>query len=825
MRVSYEWLKELVDVPSDPQDLVNEFTRTGTEVEAVERTGSEFDHVVVGQVVSKEPHPNSDHMWLCKVDVGSQNVGKDGNPEPLQIVCGAQNFEQNDKIVVAMIGAVLPGDFKIKKSKLRGVESCGMNCSERELGLGNSHEGIMILPEDAPVGTPFADYRGMADTVLDCEMTPNRPDCLSMTGVATEVSAMYDVDTHMEMPAIREEHGVGVNGDEDVSSLVDVVIDDPQLCPRYTARVVRNVKIGPSPEWLAKRVAAAGARPINNVVDVTNYVMFLTGQPLHAFDLGKLTERDGKRHIVVRSAKEGEHLTTLDGQDRALTSDMLLITDDRERPVALAGVMGGLNSDIDENTVDVLLESASFDSGNISRTSRSLGLMSEASIRYERQVDAAGCADVSNIAAALFEECCGAEVVRGMVDEYPLPYAVETIALRPERVRSLCGAPIQDDFMAKRLERLGCQVSANDDGTLNVVPPTNRPDLTREIDLIEEVLRLWGEGDVEPTLPASRNHSGGLTVDQRRVRLIGNTLRACGLSETSTYCFADPRDLERLGMANEVKGVPVQIIRPLVSEQSEMRRDLMPGLLRAVAYNKDHGVPNVHLYEIGRVLFGRPNKSLPDEQTYVAGVLSGAWDDDQWNHKHGKLDFFDAKGVVEELLDALRIQKVRFRVPEDEHAAWLQPGLAAEIVVRGTVLGWVGNIHPKTLGLFGIDDPVIAFELSVDALLRLAQDQLPYEDVPTLPGVDVDLAIVVNEDVTYEQLVQRITSAGGKLLREVRLFDVYRDPVRVGVGKKSMAFSLTYRADDHTLTSKEVDKAHGRLVTKVLKSTGGEIRS
>ncbi|MDO4536882.1 MAG: phenylalanine--tRNA ligase subunit beta [Coriobacteriales bacterium] len=828
MRVSYEWLNELVDVPTDHQELVAEFTRTGTEVEAVERVGANLDHVVVGEVLSKEPHPNSDHMWLCKVGVGKQNLNKAGEPEPLQIVCGAQNFEQGDKIVVAMIGAVLPGDFKIKKSKLRGVESCGMNCSERELGLGDDHGGIMILPADAPVGVPFADYRGMSDTVIDCEMTPNRPDCLSMTGVATEVSAIFDVDTHMEMPAIKHEVGLGALGMEGVSQIVDVQIDDPALCPRYTARVVRNVKIGPSPEWLARRVAAAGARPINNVVDVTNYVMFLTGQPLHAFDLGKLTERDGKRHIVVRLAKDGEHLTTLDGQDRELSSDMLVITDDRERPVALAGVMGGLNSDIDENTVDVLLESACFESGNISRTSRSLGLMSEASMRYERQVDAASCDEVSNIAAALFEQCCGAEVIRGMVDAYPQVKEVEPITLRPDRVRAICGAPIEDDFMISRLQRLGCGVITGrrgDTSSVQVVPPTNRPDLEREIDLVEEILRLWGEGDVEATLPASRNHPGGLTKEQRRERLIGSTLRACGLYETSTYCFADPRDLTRIGMAKEAKGVAVKIIRPLVSEQSEMRRDLLPGLLRAVAYNKSHGVTNVQLYEIGRVLFGRPNKSLPDEETRVAGVLSGCWGDDSWNHKYVQLGFFDAKGIVEQLLDTLRITKVRYRVPDPERSAWLQPGLAAEIVVRGSVIGWVGNVHPQTLDIFGIEDSVAAFELNMEMLQRLAQDQLPYQNVPTLPGVEVDLAIVVDEEVTYEQLVQRISSAGGKLLRDVRLFDVYRDPVRVGVGKKSMAFSLTYRADDHTLTTEEVEKAHARLVAKVIKGTGGEVRS
>ena len=819
MRVSYEWLKSMVDVPADPQDLVAEFVRTGTEVEAVERMGADFDHVVTGQVVSKEPHPDSDHMWKLAVSVGDKNVDKDGNPVPLQIVCGAQNFEQGDHIVVATIGAVLPGGFEIKKSKLRGVDSYGMCCSARELGLSEDHSGIMVLPADAPLGMDFAEYQGLSDTVIDCEMTPNRPDCLSMTGVAVEVSAMLDEDTHIELPTIQKEEG------PDASELVDVTIDDAKLCPRYTARVVRGVKIGPSPDWLANRVRAAGARTINNVVDVTNYVMFLTGQPLHAFDLGKLSERDGKRHIVVRAARDGEMLTTLDGQERKLTTENLLITDDGETPVALAGVMGGLDSEITEETVDVLLESAAFNSGNISRTSRVLDLMSEASIRYERVVDANGCVDVSNIAAALFESCCGATVCPGIVDCYPAPVEAPKMAFRPARARLIGGAPIEDDFMAVRLERLGCTVERTSDESWTVTAPTNRPDLTREIDLIEEVVRLYGEGDIEPTLPAAKNHAGGLTPEQMRLRTIGQTLRACGLSETSTYCFADPRDLQRLGMPDEGKGAPVKIIRPLVADQSEMRRDLLPGLLRAVAFNKDHGVANVHLYEIGRVLFGRENKSLPKEPTLVAGVLSGSWDDDAWNCKFVKHDFFDAKGIVEELLRTLRITKVKFKPADPEKYGWLQPGLAAEVIAQNRTLGWVGNIHPASLENFGLSDAVIAFELSVDALQSLAQKQLPYQDVPTLPGVDVDLAIVVDESVTYEMMVQRITSAGGKLLKDVRLFDVYRDPVRVGVGKKSMAFSLTYRADDRTLTSEEVEKAHLKLVTKVMKATGGEVRS
>ena len=818
MRVSYEWLKTLVDLPQDPKDLEREFVRTGTEVEAIERVGANLDHVVTAQVVSKEPHPDSDHMYVTLVDVGKNNVDKDENPVPLQIVCGAQNFNQGDHIVTAMIGAVLPGDFKIKKSKLRGVESYGMNCSSRELGLGDDQSGIMILPEDAPIGVPLTDYLGMSDVVLDCEITPNRPDCLSMTGMAVEVSAMYDIDTHIELPSVTSESG------QNASDQVDVTVADPELCSRYTARVVRNVKIGPSPEWLARRVTACGGRSINNVVDVTNYVMYLTGQPLHAFDLGKLTKEDGKYHIVVRAAKDGEHIVTLDGEDRELTSDMTVITDNGKTPIALAGVMGGMDSEITENTVDVLLESAVFDNGHISRTSRNLDLMSEASIRYERLVDPNGCASVADIAAALFEECCGAEVCPGIVDVYPKVKEAVTIALRPERVCALAGAQIPEGFMVSRLTRLGCKVTPADDGNLSVVAPTNRPDLTREVDLIEEIVRLWGEGDIEATLPAARNHAGGLTLEQRQIRKIGRTLRSLGLNETKSYLFASPDDLSKLGMSEEGRGVPVKVISPLVADQSEMRRSIVPGLLRSIAYNLAHGVSNIAMYELGRVLFGHKDKSQPDEPRYVCGVLVGRPADDTWNAKYLAYDFFDAKGIVEGLLEALRIPKVRFRVAEPEQYGWLQPGRAAEILAGSETIGWVGNIHPLSLQNFDIEVPVIAFEISVASLLRLSQKDLPIVEPPTYPGISIDLAIVVDESVTAEQLVQRLKSAGGKLLCDIRLFDVYRDALRVGKGKKSMAFSLTYRADDRTLTSEEVEKTHAKLVEKVLRSTGGEIR-
>ncbi len=373
MRVPYSWLQEMVEVPSDPAELVAEFIRTGTEVESVDTVGESFDHVVTAQVVSKEPHPDSDHMWVTKVDVGGFNVGEDGEPEPLQIVCGAQNFNEGDHIVTAMIGAELPGGVKIKKSKLRGVVSCGMNCSARELGLGGDHSGIMILPPDAPVGVPFAQYQGTSETVLDCEITPNRPDCLSMVGMAREVGAIYDRDYHVDYPAIASETG------RPTADELSVAIDGEGLCSRYVARIVRNVKVGPSPDWMVRRLTALGIRPHNNIVDITNYVMMLTGQPLHAFDLSTFAERDGHRSVVVRAAREGERFQTLDGVERTLAEGMGLITDG-ERPVALAGVMGGMDSEIEDDTVDVMVESACFDAGRTSHTSRDLSLISDAAL-------------------------------------------------------------------------------------------------------------------------------------------------------------------------------------------------------------------------------------------------------------------------------------------------------------------------------------------------------------------------------------------------------------------------------------------------------------
>ena len=824
MKVSYDWLSTMVELPEDPSELSREFIRTGTEVEAIETVGEAFDHVVTAQVLSKTAHPDSDHLWVCSVDVGANNVDAEGNPEPLQIVCGAQNFNEGDHIVTAMVGAVLPGDVKIKKGKLRGVVSMGMNCSARELGLSSDHEGIWILPQDAPVGMPLSQYLGSSDTVLDCEITPNRPDCLSMIGIAREVGAIYDRDFSVELPQVREESGASA---EDT---VSVELLDEGLCDRYVARVVRNVKVGPSPDWLVQRLNACGVRTHNNVVDITNYVMMLTGQPLHAFDLSAFEERDGKRAVAVRAAHEGEQFRTLDDVERTLSAGMGLIATGEAgaTPVALAGVMGGMDSEVTDATVDVLIESACFNAGRTSHTSRDLALISDASIRFERQVDETGCVDVANIACALIEDLAGGAVAPGCVDVYPTPRTVEPVTLRLARVHAICGAAIEPAFIEKTHGSLGCPVARAGEGedlVYTVTPPTFRPDLPREIDLIEEILRIWGMGRVEATIPAAKNHIGGLTREQRLTRKVGQVLRSCGLNETMNFSFAAPGDLERIGMTSEGRGCAVELMNPLVAEQTEMRRSLIPGLLQSVEFNITHSTANVQLYEIGTLFFGRENASAPKEREAVAGVMSGAMGDVTWNYKPMPLRFFDGKGVVEELLEQLRIPKVRFREATGEGYAFLQPGRCAEVLSGGTVLGWVGEIHPDARDVYGIDIPVVAFELNLDAMLASAGTQEAYREFSQFPSVEHDLAIVVNEDVTCEDLERRLRSAGGKLLVGVRLFDVYRDKERVGEGKKSMAFALTYRSDDHTLTSEEVEKAHSKLVTKVCKATGGEVRS
>lgn len=810
MKVSLKWLSDYVDVPSDIKEFCDRLDLTGTGVEGVETLGATFDGVVVGYVETCEEHPDSDHMHVVTVDVGGE--------EPIQIVCGAPNIAQGIKVPVATVGAALPGDFKIKKSKLRGVASCGMCCSKRELGLGTDHEGIWVLPEDAVVGTPIAEYLGLTDTVIDLEITPNRPDCLSMVGFAREVGAMYGLDWREPAAQLEE-------ADESIEGQVSVTIDDAERCPRYTARLIKGVKVGPSPDWLVERLTAIGQRSINNIVDVTNYVLFELGQPLHTFDFDTLDLEDGAAHIIVRAAQDGEKLVTLDETERELTSDMTVIATPK-RAVALAGVMGGLDSEVTDATVNVLLETAAFSPAHTSRTSRNLGLISESSLRYERRVDDMNVDERADYAAALIAEVSGGTVCSGIVDEWPAGTPEERVlAFRIERFQKMMGEAIPVEFVTDCLGRLGCIVTDEGEGVLRVVAPTFRPDLEREIDLYEEVLRLYGMDRIPSTLPAGRGRLGVRTPQQLVDAKLHATLSACGMNETMTYSFAAADDVEKLRMNEEGLGEAAELINPMNAEQSCMRRTIVPGLLRSVAYNQSRGVSNIQLYEIGTVFSAREGAAQPKERRKLAGVLAGAMGPAAWNNAPVAFDFFDGKGVLESIARELALPKVRFKALSAEEAPHLQPGRAAQMLSGGDVVGWVGEIHPLAADAFEAAAPVVAFELDMTVLERAARPARDYVDVPQFPAVARDAAFVVDESVTNEKLMQCMTSAGGKLLEGVQLFDVYRDEERIGAGKKSMAYSLTYRAADRTLTSEEVDKAHDRLVKKVSNATGAEQRA
>lgn len=810
MRVSMRWLGELVEVPLSPIELAERLEMTGTAVEAVHTLGEGLEGVVVGRIAAKQRHPDAEKLWVTSVDVGGE--------APLTIVCGADNFEAGDKVPVALAGTTLPNGVTIKKAKLRGVESAGMNCSPGELGMSGDDSGLLILPADAPVGTSFAQYRGLSDTVLELEVTPNRPDCMSMAGVAREVAAV--LDTTAVFPS-----QVPVEAGAPASESVSVTIEDPELCPRYAVRLVRGVKVGPSPDWLAERVAAAGSRPISNIVDVTNYVLYEMGQPLHAFDAGTLGTEGGRTAITVRRAGEGERLRTLDGQDRELNGDMLLICDPTG-PVALAGVMGGETTEVSDGTVDVLLESASFSPASVGRTSRSLGLVSEASVRFERRVDPNLCVAAADRAAALIAEVAGGQVAPGVVDVYPAPASPRTLELRVGTLNAVLGTSLEAPEIGGILRRLGLGVEPGE-GALTVTVPTFRPDLEREIDLVEEVVRIWGMDRVEGTLPAGRGRIGGLTREQRVRERVGEALRAAGLNETLTYAFGDPADLDRLGFEFGEGDLAVELLNPMSSEQSILRPAITPGLLRCVSYNQRRGVPDVHLYEIGSVFAAAPGRKQPIERPVVAGALAGAWARPAWNDPADRegspshLDFFDGKGVIETLMEELRVESWSVRAADRPH---LQPGRSAEVVVRGAVAGWLGEAHPAVLEAYQVDGPVVLFELDLAPLIEAAVDVPRFAPIGRFPAVELDIALVVGEEVTAERVTAAMRKAGGALLDSARLFDVYRGP-GVGEGRKSLAFALAYRSDERTLTDAEVRETHERLVRKVCGAVGAELRA
>ena len=785
MRVPVSWLREYVSFDLPPRELGERLSLTGTKLEALHRRGvpRALERYRVGRVITREQHPNADRLSLCSVDIGTG--------EPQQIVCGARNFEAGATVAVALPGAVLPDGTELRVAKLRGLESHGMMLSERELELGQDHDGIMLLPAAWPVGDALIDHLAIADDVLEFEITSNRPDCQNVYGIAREVSAVLDTDLAEWPGTDPEATGEGTAGD-----YVKARIDAPDMCPRWAARVFTNVRVGPSPPWLKARIAAAGMRPISNVVDITNYVMLAIGEPTHAFDLDKVAGRE----IIVRRAADGEMVTTLDGQERVLASDTLVIAD-AEKPSAVAGLMGSEWSEVTAETTTVLMECANFDGPSTQASSIRLGLRTEGSSRWEKGLDPHLPPKALRLASQLMVELAGATLVPGEIDlhgDLPEP---PVVPLRRERLEGLIGITYEDDEVDRTLDRLGYAWA----GQGWRVPTWRAADTTREVDLIEEVARIGGLERVPAEMPGGDPGGGRLDPDERLRRKVVDVLRGAGLSEAATLTLWDLGMPERLRLGEgDPRAALVELQNPMSAEWAAMRTLVFPGLLHSARRNLAMSAPRVALFEIGHV-FLRSDGTLPDQPARVSGVLAGEG-----------AGFFAAKGVVEALFAAARVEAPEYR-PLDE--PFLHPGRAAAV---GD--GFVGELHPRVAEAFELEPGVAVFELGLDGLRGRPPEEVLYRDVTSFPPLRQDIAVVVSEDVPAGRVADVVRSAGGEALARVEVFDVYRGP-QVGEGRKSLALHLVFQAADRTLTDAEADAARERIVAALAADVGGELRA
>jgi phenylalanyl-tRNA synthetase beta chain len=800
MRVPLSWLREYCAPDLDAQALASRLAMTGTEVERVERHGvAALEHFVVGKVLERRPHPDADRLSVCLVDVGAA--------EPSQIVCGAPNVDSGQTVAVARPGAVMPDGTKLRRAKLRGQISDGMILAEDELAIGTDHDGILVLPDELAPGTPLTEILTIADDVLTLEITPNRPDCLGIYGVAREVHAATGAPL-APPPWQQDPGGEGTPGGIGID-----VQCSPELCPRFTARVFEDVTVGPSPAWLKARLMAAGQRPISNVVDITNYVMLLTGQPLHAFDLDRIA---GGR-LTVRTAASGETVTTLDGQTRPTEPTMVLIAD-ADGPTSVAGVMGGERSEVSAATTRVLMEAATWNGANIHRTSLALGLRSEASARFEKGLQPESAIEAQAVAAQLMTELCGARLSDGTIDiggPGPRPPAIR---LRDARLSGLLGAEIPRERARAVLTALQFDVADAADGLEVIPPPFRRADVTREADVIEEVARLEALDALPATLPSRRRATGRLTPRQRLRRRAADTLAAQGLHEVVGWSFSSAEAQTRLRLSEQPA---VELQNPMSSEQSRLRVTLLQSLLEIAARNRAQGASELRLFESGAVYRpGTDPAELPHEPHHLAAMLSGGVQPATWRTPQPPLaDFFAAKGILAALLAELR-------VPFTTHPAeqpFLHPGRSATIVADGEPVGWLGELHPQVTESHGLEGVVAGFELSLDAL-PLAEPSR-YRDLTSFPPVREDLAVVVDDAVSAAAMLATVRRAGAPLLDHAGVFDVYRDSQRLGEGRVSLALRLAYRASDRTLTAAEVAAQREQIVAAVAHELGGEIRA
>jgi phenylalanyl-tRNA synthetase beta chain len=820
MKVPYSWLCEYCDAGMDPAALADRLVMTGTEVERLETIGPpSAEGFVIGKVLEREQHPNADRLSVCRVDTG------DGERT---IVCGAPNVDAGQTVAVVLPGATMPGGMKIRKAKLRGVPSEGMILSAAELEVAEEADGIIVL-DDGPVpGTPLGEVLPLGEPVLEIEVTPNRSDCFGVHGVAREVHAI----TAAPLAADPWAEDAPVEGQGEASDYGSVTVEVPELCPRFTTRVFTDVKIGPSPLWLQARLAAAGQRPINNVVDITNYVMLLTAQPLHAFDLDKVP--DGE--LIVRTAEDGEKMTTLDGVERSFDAETVLVCD-REGPSGIAGIMGGQRSEVSEGTTRVLLEVANWNGTNILRTSRMLGLRSEASARFEKQLHPELCLRAQRIASRLMVELCGAKLVPGTIDvaaEVPEP---RRLRLRAARVRGLLGMEISQEDQKTYLERLGFAAEADGEDLEVVVPPDRHYDVTREADLIEEVARVHGlDENLPTTLPSTGSAVGGLSRGQRLRRRAEDGLRDLGFDQVVGWSFTDPGETERLRIpADDLRTKPVTLANPLSEDQSAMRTTLLGSLLDIAARNVARGAGNLALFESARVYLQEApegDKSVDPlaghfagdraapfvEPHRFAGIAVGPLSTRSWRGGGEAADFFAVKGVLEALAEQLGIE-LEFAPAEEP---FLHPGRSAAISIAGAPAGWLGEVHPLVCRAWDLD-AAVAFELEAAPLIAAATlGEESYEDVTTFPAVYQDLAVVVPADVLASQVRQAILEGGGELLHTAQVFDLYEGE-QLGENRKSLALNLEFRAPDRTLTDDEVAGLREAIKAK-LDEIGGTLR-
>jgi phenylalanyl-tRNA synthetase beta chain len=804
MRVPYAWLRSYCDPALTAEAAADALTLAGDKLERLHHAGvGDVSAFVTGRVLEASQHPDADRLTVCSVDVGRE--------APQTIVCGAPNVAAGQTVAVALPGAVMPHASTLGEAKLRGVVSSGMILAEDEVGIGEDHAGIMVLDGELPAGAPLAEFLPIADEVLELEVTPNRPDLMGVYGVARDLHAV----TGAELAEDPTNADAEPHGSDSADDHIEITID-PEICLRFTARVFEDVQIGPSPPWLKQRLMAAGQRPISNVVDITNYVMLTTAQPLHAFDLDKV--RGGR--IDVRRATDGEKMVTLDDAERVFTPEMALVCDG-EGPSGIAGIMGGQVSEVEDTTTRVLMEAATWVGPNIMRTSKALGLRTEASARFEKQLHPEQAIAAQRLSARLMVELCGARMVPGTVDVYPRAAQPRVVPLRRERIARLLGTPIDDETVDGILGRLGFEWA----GEGWRVPPWRDADVQREADLIEEVARIHGLDKLPTTLPARRSAVGQLTPSQRLRRRVEDLLRDRGLNECISYSFISPSALEHLRL-NPADSL--QLENPLSEEQSRMRPLLLPGLLDAARHNTAHGFPELGLFESAHVYMpagpfdsvpgGSPGGITPADERHHLAMLHTEAVEGGWRSEARGADFFTARALLEAVLE---VAEVPWSVTPDARP-FLHPGRAAAVTVGGRDIGWVGELHPSVLAAWELTRTAAGFEIDIDAVVDLASPR-PYSDVITFPAVLQDIAVVVADDVSAREVRDVVNAAGAPLLRSIAIFDVYRGE-QVGAGEKSLALRLEFRSPERTLTDAEVAERRA-AIESALAEIGGRLRA